>query len=452
MIDKNIFRKYDIRGTYNVNLNEDVSYTIGRAFGSYIQNMNEYTCLVGHDNRLSSNDINASLISGILSTGVNVIDLGLITTPMLYYARIYENIYPSIMITASHNPKDDNGFKMSFNNVSNAKGEEIYAFRDFLFKGNFKDGIGNLYKKDIKEDYFNLFKNTLHFGDRRLKVVIDCGNGVTSLYAKELYSMFNIDLISICDVSDGHFPSHHPDPVVEENLVMLKEKVKKVNADIGISFDGDGDRAGFVDELGNTLPSDHYAVIMIRELLKNNENKNILYDVKCSKIVNEEIVKQNGIPHEYRTGASYMMSKVIDDNMLFGIEYSGHIYFNNSFPPITSGFYAGLKLLEVMSKTNLKASELLGNVNKYYSTKEIKMEFNDNIKFEIINKVKEYALSKNYDVLLIDGVKVKFNDGWALIRCSNTGPNITLRFEANTMDRLEEIKNEFINLLNSYKM
>ena len=191
---------------------------------------------------------------------------------------------------------------------------------------------------------------------------------------------------------------------------------------------------------------------MISELLKNNENKNILYDVKCSKIVNEEIVKQNGIPHEYRTGASYMMSKVIDDNMLFGIEYSGHIYFNNSFPPITSGFYAGLKLLEVMSKTNLKASELLGNVNKYYSTKEIKMEFNDNIKFEIINKVKEYALSKNYDVLLIDGVKVKFNDGWALIRCSNTGPNITLRFEANTMDRLEEIKNEFINLLNSYKM
>ena len=187
MIDKNIFREYDIRGTYNVNLNEDVSYTIGRAFGSYIQNMNEYTCLVGHDNRLSSNDINASLISGILSTGVNVIDLGLITTPMLYYARIYENIYPSIMITASHNPKDDNGLKMSFNNVSNAKGEEIYAFRDFLFKGNFKDGIGNLYKKDIKEDYFNLFKNTLHFGDRRLKVVIDCGNGVTSLYAKELY-------------------------------------------------------------------------------------------------------------------------------------------------------------------------------------------------------------------------------------------------------------------------
>lgn len=187
--------------------------------------------------------------------------------------------------------------------------------------------------------------------------------------------MFPIDLVMLYDESDGRFPNHHPDPIVEENVLDLKKKVKEVHADVGIGFDGDGDRAGFVDELGNVFSSDEYAVVIVRDMLKSETNKRILYDIKCSRIVKDEIVKLNGISFENRTGASYMMSRVIDDNMDFGIEYSGHIYFNNEFPPITSGLYAGLKLLEIMSKTNKTVTELVSGVNKYYQTPELKFPF-----------------------------------------------------------------------------
>ncbi len=448
-INKNIFREYDIRGVYPSDINEDVSYTIGCAYGTYLNRLNENICLVGHDNRLSSFSLNNALIEGILSTGVNVIDLGLITTPMLYYARIKKNITPGIMITASHNPKDDNGFKLSFNEKGNAKGEDIYKFRDFIYNNEFDKGNGNLYRYNIKNEYFELFKNNLNFGSRRLKVVLDCGNGTTSLFAKELYSMFPIDLIMLYDESDGNFPNHHPDPIVEENITDLKRKVVECGADVGIGFDGDGDRAGFVYENGTIMPSDEYAVVIIRELFSKSNNKKALYDIKCSNIIKDEILKLQGTPFENRTGASYMMTSVIDNDVLFGIEYSGHIYFNDSIPPITSGLYAGLKLLEIMSKTNESLTSMTKNINKYYSHPEAKYKFDDNIKFKIIEKVKEYCISKNYKISTIDGVKVYFNDGWALVRCSNTGPNITTRFEAKTEERLKEIENEFINLINS---
>ncbi len=450
-IPKNIFREYDIRGTYPNEINEDISYTIGKAYGTYLNKLNEKICLVGHDNRLSSNSINEALIKGILSTGVNVIDLGLVTTPMLYYARIKKDIKPGIMVTASHNPRDDNGFKLSFNEVGNAKGEEIYKFRDFVLNGTFDDGTGILYRYDIKNEYYDLFKKNLSFGNRRLKVVLDCGNGTTSLFAKEIYSMFPIDLVMIYDESDGNFPNHHPDPIVEENITDLKKKVMECNADIGIGFDGDGDRAGFVFETGKMMTSDEYAVIIIRELLKNSNNKKALYDIKCSKIVKDEIVKLGGTPYENRTGASYMMDAVIKNDILFGIEYSGHIYFNNGFPPITSGLFAGLKLLEIMSKTDKKLSSMLTNVNKYYSLPEYKYAFSDDKKFKVIERVKEYCNMKNYKISDIDGVKVYFDDGWALVRCSNTGPNVTTRFEALTEDRLESIKNEFLDIIEKCK-
>lgn len=449
-IDKFIFRAYDIRGTYNININEDVSYTIGKAYGTYIKKFNEEMCIIGHDNRLSSNSLNESLINGILSTGVNVIDVGLVTTPMLYYARILKQINAGIMVTASHNPKDDNGFKLSFNSITNAKGEEIEEFHDFVLNNSFDEGNGTLFRYNIKNEYIELFKKCLKFGNRRLKVVIDPGNGTTSIIAKELYSMFNIDLYSIYDQSDGNFPNHHPDPVVEENLKGLKEEVIRVGADVGIAFDGDGDRVGFVNSKGNVITADEYAVIVIDDILKEHFNKKILYDIKCSKIVKDEIERLKGTPIENRTGASYMLDRVVKENIAFGVEYSGHIYFNNEFPPITSGLYAGLKLLEIMSLTNKSIDELLMHVNKYYSTPEIKISFSDDTKVKVIELIKNYALSKNYNISEIDGIKVYFEDSWALIRCSNTGPNITLRFEANTSKRLEEIKKKFMDVINGY--
>lgn len=446
-IDKNIFREYDIRGTYGININKYVSYTIGRAFGTYIKKYNKDICLVGHDNRISSDELNDALIEGILSTGTNVIDLGLVTTPMLYYARIKKNIKPAIMITASHNPKDDNGFKISFDKMSNAKGEEIYAFREFVLNNTFDEGKGTLYKYDIKDEYLDLFKNNLHFGNKKVKVVIDCGNGTTSIIAKELYNMFPLELITICDISDGSFPNHHPDPIVEDNLELLKKKVIEEKADIGISFDGDGDRAGFVDRFGKVINSDKYAVIIIREMIKNSKNKKVLYDIKCSNIVKEELIKVCGNPLENRTGASYMMDRVIEDEILFGIEYSGHIYFNDTFPPITSGLYAGLKLVEILSNTDKNIDELLANINKYYSTPELKFAFSDDTKKEVIDRIREYSINKGYKISEIDGVKVYFDDSWALVRCSNTGPNVTARFEAKTEKRLKEIEDEFVKII-----
>lgn len=447
-INKNIFREYDIRGVYPTDIDEDVSYTIGASFGTYIKKYNEKTCIVGHDNRLSSNSINNALIKGILSTGINVIDIGLVTTPMLYYSRIIKNTNASIMITASHNPGEDNGFKFSLNSVNNAKGSEITAFRDFTINNSFDKGNGSLYKYDIKNEYLDLFKNNLNFGNRKIKVVLDPANGTTCSIIKKLYSMFPLDIIYINDISDGTFPNHHPDPIVESNMEMLKKKVIETKADIGISFDGDGDRAGFIDEKGNMFAPDIYGIILVRELLKNNDNKNILYDIKCSSSLKDEINKLGGNPIENRTGASYMMDRVLDDNILFGIEYSGHIYFNNGFPPITSGLYAGLKLLEIMSNTDKVLSELYSNINVYYSTPEEKYAFNDEIKHKIVEKVKKYALDKKYKISLIDGVKVYFDDGWALVRCSNTGPNVTTRFEAKNKNRLNEIKEEFTRIIN----
>jgi len=449
-IKHNIFREYDIRGIYPSEINEDVSYTIGKAYGTYIKKMGENLCLVGHDNRLSSESLNDALTKGILSTGVNVMDLGLVTTPMLYYARIIKKINPGIMITASHNPKDDNGFKFSFNEVGNAKGEEIYKFRDFVLNGDFDEGLGTLYRYDIKKEYYDLFKKNLNFGNRRLKVVLDCGNGTTSLFAKELYSLFPIDLVMLYDESDGNFPNHHPDPIVEENITDLKRKVIECNADVGIGFDGDGDRAGFVYENAKMMTSDEYAVIVLRELLKGN-NKKALYDIKCSKIVKDEILKLGGTPYENRTGASYMMDAVMKNSVAFGIEYSGHIYFNDNFPPITSGLFAGLKLLEIMSKTNKSLSSMLDGINKYYATPEAKFAFSDDAKFKVIDKVREYCQRKNYQISDIDGIKVYFEDGWALVRCSNTGPNVTTRFEALTKERLDELEKEFLNIINICK-
>jgi len=450
-MNKNIFREYDIRGTYDIDINEDVAYTIGKAYGTYIKRYDEYMCLVGHDNRISSEALNEALIEGILSTGINVIDIGLVTTPMLYYARMLKHINPGIMVTASHNPKDDNGFKMSFNKVSNAKGKEIFEFRDFVLNNSFDEGHGTLYRYNIKDEYFDLFKKNLNFGDRKIKAVIDCGNGTASIIAKELYSMFPIELVSIYDESDGTFPNHHPDPVVESNMQDLKNKVIECNADIGIAFDGDADRVGFVDKNGNIISSDKYGALIIRNLLPTSKNKKILYDIKCSKIVKDEILKHDGIPVEDRTGASYMMTRVIEDDILFGVEYSGHIYFNNGFPPITSGLFAGLKLIEILSKTDKDADGLFDGITEYYSTPELKFPFSDTKKYEVIEKIRNYSLNKGYELLEIDGVKIYFDDSWALVRCSNTGPNVTARFEATTKERLSELQKEFISLINEFK-
>lgn len=447
MLEKEIFREYDIRGIYGNDINEEVSYLIGRAFGSKLKSLNKTKTVLGHDNRLSSPVIKENVLKGLVDSGITVYDLDLVTTPMCYFASNFYDVNTSMMITASHNPKEYNGFKFSYNGIHNAFGKEVKEIYEIIKNNDFVNGKGVVIKKDIKNDYIKLILNNIKLGNRKLKVVYDCGNGTTSIIAKDIFSKLNIESIPIYDVSDGSFPNHHPDPCVLENNKDLINAVLKNKADLGIGFDGDGDRVGIVDEKGNMIDVDKYMIIMWRYLCDKVDKKEGFFDVKCSKALEDELIKLNIKPVCTRTGNSYTRKISNDGNYPLGGELSGHIYFRDKFPGYDDGIYAGIRLIERLSHTALPLSDLLNGINKYYSTKELKIKVNDDDKFKIVDEVLEYAKEKNYDILTIDGVKVKFNDGFALVRASNTGPNITMRYEGNTMERLEEIKKEFNNLL-----
>ena len=446
-INTNIFRGYDIRGIYPTEIDEDTAYTIGLGFGTHIKRMGKTKCVIGHDNRLSREVLTNALIKGITETGIDVIYLDLCTTPMYYYACIKLQVYSGVMVTASHNPKDDNGFKFAFDESGNCKGQEIQDFLAEIQEGNFEQGNGTVENYDITEDYINLFKENLHFGPRRVKAVIDPGNGTTGIIARKIYELFPIDLTFINEESDGNFPNHHPDPCVEKNLDQLKAKVLEINADVGLSFDGDGDRMGMVSENAKFIPTDKYMIIIVRDIINKVEKKTFLCDVKCSKSFTDEVEKLGGTPFTYRTGNSYTKAKVREDNLPFGGELSGHVYFRDRWPGFDSGLYAGLRLLEIMSNTDKNVEDLLDGINEYYSTEELKFASPDDIKFEVIDEIGEYVRTKGLKFIDIDGIKVLYDDGWALVRASNTGPNITARFEASTKERLEEIQKEYTDLI-----
>ena len=447
-INDNIFRGYDIRGIYPSELDENTAYTVGLGFGSHIKKNGKTKCVVGHDNRLSSESLYDALITGIRETGIDVVSIGLCTTPMYYYACIKLNICSGVMVTASHNPKDDNGFKFAFDESGNCKGQEIQDFLAFIKEGIFEKGNGKLSNYDITNDYIELYKSNLHFGNKRVKAIIDPGNGTTGIIARKIYELFPIDLIFINEESDGNFPNHHPDPCVESNLEQLKAKVLEEHADIGISFDGDGDRLGVVSPKGEFIPTDIYMIVIVRDIINKVNKKEFLCDVKCSKTFTDAVEAIGGKIVTYRTGNSYTKAAVRDMDLPFGGELSGHVYFRDRWPGFDSGLYAGLRLLEILSLTDKNINELLNNLNKYYSTEELKFKTTDEKKFKIVDKVEEYAKSKDYKFLTIDGVKVLFEDGWALVRASNTGPNLTARFEARTEERLQDLQNEFMGIIN----
>lgn len=447
-LNKNIFREYDIRGIYNQDINEEISYLIGRGLGSKMHKLGLTKTIVAYDNRLSSKIIEKNLVKGLIESGIDVYRLTLASTPMCYYASNYYNINCSVMITASHNPKEYNGFKFSFDGISNTCGKGVTEIYEIIVNKDFVDGNGSTYNVDIEEDYIKLLTSKITL-PKRLKIVYDCGNGTTSIIAKKIFNRLNVDYIPLYDISDGSFPNHHPDPSVEENLTDLKKAVIENKADLGIAFDGDGDRVGVVDENGNMIDADKYLIVMWRYLASRVDKKEAFFDVKCSKALEDELVKLNVIPVETRTGNSYTRKISAEGDYILGGELSGHIYFRDKFPGYDDGIYAGIRLIEAIANSNTKLSKMLEGINKYYSTKENKIAVDDSIKFDIINKVKEYCLNKGYNIVTLDGVKVKYEDGFALVRASNTGPNITTRYEAKSELRLKEITNEFNNLIYS---
>ena len=442
-IAKHIFRGYDIRGIYGTDLDESVAYKIGQGFGSYISELGKTKAIVGYDNRASSVTLEKALIDGILSTGIDVVNIGLVTTPMYYFAWEKLGIYSGLMITASHNPKEYNGFKFAFDESGNAFGEKIQEFREYIEKGEFKTGEGKLTYADVRVDYLNLVKSSIDLGKRKLKVVVDPGNGTGAVIVKDVFSMFDLDVTYICDTSDAAFPNHHPDPSVESNLEMLKAKVKEIGADIGLALDGDADRIGVVDEMGKYISPDHFMIIIWRDIISKVNNKCALYDVKCTKAIADEMEKLGGSTYMYRVGNSYIKAKMKEGNFAFGGELSGHMFFRDRWPGFDDGIYAGLRIVEILTKIDKKASQLLDGIEKYYSTPEIKIKSTEQEKYLLVEKVKEYAEKMGYRTITIDGVRVEFEDSWMLARATQTGPDVSLRFEAKTEERLEELKEEF---------
>ena len=448
---KEIFREYDIRGVYGEEMDNETAYHIGRAYGTKLKEFGKTKTVLAHDNRLSSPILSEHMIKGLRESGIDVLDLGLATTPMCYFAANYLKTDASMMITASHNPKEYNGFKFSYNGIHNAYGDSVREIYEIIEKGEYTTGAGNLEEVDITDAYIHLILDKLSLGDRKIKVVYDPGNGTTSIIADKIFEkMNNVEAIPICNISDGNFPNHHPDPCVYANLQMLRDKVIETHADFGVGYDGDGDRVGFVDENGNMIETDKFMIIMWRYLCDKVSLKEGLFDVKCTKALEDEMIKLGIKPVEYRTGNSYTRAASSSGNYPLSGELSGHVYFRDKFPGYDDGIYAGMRMIELLSHTSKKASELLDGINKYYSTEEIKIKVDDSKKFDIIEKIKDYARSKGYNILTIDGCKVKFDDGFALVRASNTGPNITMRFEAKTEDRLKEIQDEFTLELNKY--
>ena len=459
-INPNIFRGYDIRGIYGDDLDENVVYTIGLAYAKYIKKNGYNRCVIGRDNRSSSLPLSEALIQGILEgEEIEVIDIGLVTTPMYYYAQIFlndgKNIMPGIMITASHNPKEYNGLKISLDDFGNACGKMIEEFRDYVFFNakeeldNIRDIKGNVIKADIRQGYLDLVKKSVDINGKKIKAVVDTANGTASIIAEEMYNMFKdkIELIPLYIESDPEFPNHHPDPSVEENNKDLKKAVIENHADVGIGIDGDGDRVGIIDENGKMIFADYYAIIVWRYLMDKVQNKKALFDVKCTKSLADEVTKLGGEPVCYRTGNSYMKAKMREGDFAFGSELSGHVWFRDKWPNIDDGLYAGLRLIEILSNTGKTITELLEGINKYYSTPEIKIVSTDDEKFKVIESVKEYCINKGYKINDIDGVRAEFDNGWALVRASNTGPNITARFEGKTEEDMKKIEDEFMELL-----
>lgn len=442
-VNKMMFREYDIRGIFEKDIDEETSYLIGRAFGSKLRKLGLSKTVLAYDNRLSSPIIKENVLKGLVNSGIVVYDLGLATTPMCYFASNFYEVNTSMMITASHNPKEYNGFKFSYNGIHNAFGDAVRELYDIIEKEDFVDGVGQVIPKNIEDAYIELITSKIELGNRKIKVVYDCANGTTSIIADKIFNNLNVEAIPLYNVSDGNFPNHHPDPCVEANNKDLKAMVIKNKADLGIGFDGDGDRVGVIDEKGNMIDIDKYLIIMWRYLYDKVEKKEAFFDVKCTKALEDELIKLGVVPNCTRTGNSYTRKISYDGDYPLGGELSGHIYYRDKFPGYDDGIYAGIRLIERLSHTNEDLSSLLEGINVYYSTRELKIEVEDSKKFEIIDKLTDYCRNKNYNILTIDGVKAKFDDGFALVRASNTGPNITMRYEASSEEKLSAIEAEF---------
>ena len=442
-----IFRKYDIRGIVESDFTPEVVTDLGRAFGTYVRREGGKTIAISGDVRPSSPLLINYFSNGLLECGITVIQLGIIPTPVNYYSMFYLDIDGAVQITGSHNPSEYNGFKFSYKQGA-FYGEKIEILKSLIINQDFDYANGNIEKINILSSYLNMLKNKIKI-KKPLTVAMDCGNAVASLVAPSIFKKLGINTKEIyCDV-DGTFPNHHPDPTDDSNLIDLISEVKSASYDFGVAYDGDADRVVAIDELGNIIRSDILMILFLPEIIKNKGDA-IVYDVKCSKALEDMIIKNGGTPIMWKTGHSFIKDKMKELNVNFAGEMSGHIFFADNFYGFDDAVYVSLRLAQLLSSTNKKLSELIAEIPIYYSTPELRIECNsDEEKFDIASKAKKYFLSK-FNCITVDGVRIQFDDGWGLVRASNTQPVIVCRFEAQSIDRMNEIKTLVLNKLNKY--
>jgi len=448
MVNSHIFREYDIRGIVDKDITDEVVTLLGKAFGTYISRHGARKISIGGDVRLSTKRFLTQMIKGIRSTGIDVINIGHVPTPVQYFSMFHLKTDGGVMITGSHNPPDFNGFKLSLKNAP-IFGKEIQELKRIIESNDFAHGNGSYEEQNVIEFYIEHIVKDINIS-RPLKVVLDSGNGAGSLAAHELFKRLGVDTINLFDTPDGNFPNHHPDPTVVDNIQELIKTVKATNADFGVGYDGDADRIGVVDENGDIIWGDKLLIIFGREVLKTHPGADIIFEVKCSQALSEMIKEFGGNPVMWKTGHSLLKKKMKETGSPLAGEMSGHLFFADRYFGFDDAIYASARLAELLSKTDKKMSELLEGIPQYFATPEIRLDTpTDDEKFKIAEKAKEF-FSNNYDVIDVDGVRILFGDGWGLVRASNTQPVIVVRFEARSEERLKELKDLVINKLNEF--
>jgi len=444
-VNSRIFRQYDVRGVVDEDLTDEVVEKLGKGYGAQMVNLGHTKVSVGYDARVSSPRFRDSLIKGILSTGVDVVDIGMVPTPTLYFSLFHLDIQGGVMITGSHNPPEFNGFKLAVGHAT-LYGPEIQRIRQIIEAGEYPRGAGQLTELDIRPAYLAMLKERIGRFDREVKVVVDAGNGLGGMFCPQLLRDLGADASGLyCEV-DGTFPNHHPDPTVPAFLTDLIAQVASQGAELGMAYDGDADRLGVVDENGNIIWGDQLLILFSREVLSKQPGATIIFEVKCSQALPDEIEKAGGKPLMWRTGHSFIKKKMKEENSPLAGEMSGHLFFADEYFGYDDAIYASLRLVRLLARSDKRIGEMLADVPEYYSTPEMRVDCSDEEKFQIVASIVEY-FKRQYEVVDVDGARILFGDGWGLVRASNTQPALVLRFEARTPERLQEIEDTVVSKL-----
>ncbi len=447
-INREIFRAYDIRGIVDRDFDPEWVETLGRACGTYFRGLGLQEAVVGHDCRHSSPEYQARIVSGLQSSGVDVVYLNMVATPLFYFAVKALQKKAGVMVTASHNPSDFNGFKV-WAGDSTIHSEEIQRLFEIMARGEFIAGKGLASELDIEHEYLSYLRDQGPI-KAPVKVVVDGGNGAAGLVCVQALKNVGAQVIPIYCEPDGSFPNHHPDPTVMKNNADLVARVKKEKASLGIGLDGDGDRIGVVDENGQMIYGDQLLAIYARDVLKENPGASVIGEVKCSHLLFNDIEKHGGRPIMWKTGHSLIKAKMKEENSLLAGEMSGHMFFADRYYGFDDAVYSAQRLVEIVArKRDVPVSRYLEDWPKTYNTPELRMDCPEKIKFEVVKKAQEYFRAE-YDIVDVDGVRITFKDGWALLRASNTQPVLVLRFEAESEQRLNQFRELIENPLKNW--